>query len=163
MIGWAWLVAAPLAALGPEGFLRFTHGLAYLPTGRGWGYDAAQLAGVAAWVVWPAATAIGVAFPALLEWAGRTRSSSVTVVGRVLAANLAGCVLGALAAGFVLPRVLGMWHGMSLAAAVLMAGGAWCLMRVRAPGRRVSAAVTAAIVVGTWFGDLPRVRSNTLN
>jgi spermidine synthase len=158
VIGWAWLVAALLAAVGPQAFRRLTHGLDYLPAGHGWGHDAARLAGVAASVVLPAATAIGVGFPALLEWAGRTRSSAVTVVGRVLAANLAGCVLGALAAGFALPHVFGMWRGMSLAAAVLMAGGAWCLMRVRAWGGRAAAAITAAALVAAWIADPPRVR-----
>jgi spermidine synthase len=158
VIGWAWLVAALLAAVGPELFRRLTHGLDYLPAGRGWGHDAARLAGVSAWVVLPAATAIGVGFPALLEWAGRTRSSAVTVVGRVLSANLAGCVLGALAAGFALPRAFGMWRGMTLAAAVLMAGGAWCLMRVRAWGGRAAAAVTAAVLAVAWIADPPRVR-----
>jgi len=156
--GWAWLIAAVLAALGPETFGRLTHGLAYLPADRGWGHDAGRLAGVAAWVVLPAATAIGAGFPALLEWAGHARSSAVTIVGRVLAANLAGCVLGALAAGFALPRALGMWRSMSLAAALLMAGGAWCLARARARGGRLAATLAAAIVVFAAISDPPRVR-----
>jgi spermidine synthase len=159
VIGWAWLLAAVLAASGPEAFVRLTHGLAYLPSDQGWGHDAPRLAGIAAVVVLPAVTAIGVAFPALFESAGAVRSTlAATAVGRVLAANLTGCVLGALLAGFALPRAVGMWRGMLLAAAILGAGGAWCLARIRARGRGAAVAVAGAALIAAWVADPPRVQ-----
>jgi spermidine synthase len=159
VIGWAWLLAAALAATGPWLFVRLTHGLGYLPSDQGWVRDATRLAGIAAAVVLPAATAIGVAFPAVLEWAGAVRSTvAVTVVGRVLAANLTGCVLGALFAGFALPQAVGMWRSMLLAAAILGAGAAWCLTRVRAGGRGAAVAVAGAALIAAWIADPPRVQ-----
>jgi spermidine synthase len=159
VIGWAWMLAAILAATGPGLFVRLTHGLGYLPSDQGWAHDAVPLARIAVLVVLPAVTSIGVAFPAVLESAGAVRSTAAApVVGRVLAANLTGCVLGALLAGFALPRAFGMWRSMLLAAAILAAGGAWCLTRIRARGRRAAVAIAGAVVMAAWIADPPRVQ-----
>lgn len=158
VIGWAWLLAALLAAIGPVSFVRLTHGLAYLSSDHGWRHDAPRLAGIGSVVVLPAVTALGMAFPALLESAGALRSAAVAIVGRLLAANVAGCVLGALLGGFVLPRAVGLWRGMLMAAAILAAGGAWCLMRARARGRGVAVALVGVVVAVAWRADPPRVR-----
>jgi spermidine synthase len=158
VIGWAWLLAALLAAIAPRSFLELTHGLAYLSSDQGWTHDAPPLARIAALVVLPAVTALGVAFPAILESAGAAGSAAVTVVGRVLAANVAGCVLGALLAAFVLPRTVGIWRGMLLAAALLALGGSWCLFRIHARRRRVAVAIVGVVLIAAWFADPPRVR-----
>jgi spermidine synthase len=115
-------VGAVLASAGPWVFLSMTDGLAYLPREASATSDALRLGTLTAMVVGPAMVALGVAFPATFGWGARGDDRVAARVGARLGWNVAGCVAGALLAGFVLPGTVGLWRGM-LAIAVLVALG----------------------------------------
>ncbi len=87
-------------------------------------------------------------------------------MGRLLGANIAGCVAGALLAGFVLPQFLGLWLAIVAAGALAMAPG-FHLARAPAtsnPCRRAKVvgsivlALVVAALVSPAAARLPRVR-----
>jgi spermidine synthase len=105
-LGIAWLVAGVLMLVSPRFFHRLTDGFAYLP-----GHSSAgRLLTMAAIVMLPATVALGTALPLLMELAGRQRRGSAgPVMGRLLAANTVGAILGPLLATFLLGPRLGLW------------------------------------------------------
>jgi spermidine synthase len=166
LLGWAWMAAGALVAGGPWLFLRMTGGLAYLPADGGSGEYARRLVLLAMSVVFPAVAAIGVSLPTLMERAGRMPGASAgELLGRLLAWNVAGCVIGALVAGFVLPHTLGLWRSMELSALVLMAAGVLALAFGAGGAKRSRLALGTAVAFAgvlalwpQWTPDRPRVR-----
>jgi len=133
--GWlmpaSWGLAGLGVIIGPWLFVWLTDGLAYLSADRGWPGHARQLLGLTAAVVLVPMTLLGIGLPALLDEAGRgaRHNTASIVLGRVLAVNVAGSVAGALLAGFVLPRWLGMWNAMVLTGVLLTLAAVYLLAR----------------------------------
>lgn len=79
-------------------------------------------------IVLPAAALAGRIFPWLLRDAGGSRA-----VGRLCAANVLGCIAGALVTGFVLIPAVGSEH--ALQGLVLLAASGWLALALRRPFR----------------------------
>lgn len=130
IIAAGWGLAGLGVVIGPWLFVWLTDGLAYLPTNNSWLGSAGRLLGLTALVVLPPMTLLGIGLPALLDEAGRGSRQDVSVlIGRVLAINIAGAVTGALLAGFILPRWLGMWSALVLIGVLLVLAGIYLLGR----------------------------------
>jgi len=71
--------------------------------------------------------AAGLAFPAVLAAASRSRRAPATVLGRLLAANTVGAIAGALAAPYLLLGPLGLWRSFGALAF------AWALAAIFTP------------------------------
>jgi spermidine synthase len=155
MIGGAWIAAGAMILVGPWLFLKVSGGLSYLPTAGGWGAHAMRLAGLASLVVLPPMTLLGIGLPALMQEVGNTAGATPRVLGRILAINVVGSVIGALAAGFLLPVWLGLWNGMLVLGTLLIAAGAWALWRRHAWVLGVAWGVSIFAIAPL---DLPRVR-----
>lgn len=80
---------------------------------------------LAAVVVFPLATLLGIAMPIIMQRAGLAQANSGRVLGQLLGANLLGAVLGSLTAGFLLPELLGLWRGLVLVAMLLVGAGVY--------------------------------------
>lgn len=164
LIGWGWLGGGVLVGASAWCFLRLTDGLAFLPLEDvGWGGYAFRLVGLAAAVILGPVTLVGMALPAIMEQAGQSsRAHASDLLGTLLAVNVIGCVTGALAAGFLLPRWLGLWSAMLLTATTLMVVGAWQLVPEAAAGRRfLRLLLVFALAASAWLVngvDWPRVR-----
>ncbi len=163
----SWTTAGVLIALGPWWFLQLTDGLAYVPTGGAWSAHAGRLLGLAGAVLIVPVTLAGVGLPAIMEAAGRNSSRPTSdLLGRILVANLAGSVAGALIAGFAAPHVMTLWQGIVLVGLTLVLAGVATYVEATLRWRpaRLIAAGLVAFAVG-WFGvsrlDLPRVRVET--
>ncbi len=117
--------AALLVALTPQIFFWLTDGLSYLGSDQGWPSFLKTLAGTAVITLAPPTIVLGVVFPYLWKIAGAGGKVGETV-GRLLALNTLGAIVGALGAGFVLLEWLGLWRsilwlsGLYLAAAALL-------------------------------------------
>jgi spermidine synthase len=129
------IVAGIATILGMWGFVRWTAGLSYFGMESGLLEYIGRIVGLAALTAGPGMVASGALLPAL--WAAfGDRQSASRPVGELTAANLAGGVVGAVAAGFVILPLLGLRSGFLLAAAayLVLAGalgeraGAWRLV-----------------------------------
>lgn len=118
------LVGAGLASIaGLWGFVHWTDGLAYFGMRTGLLEYLGRIVGLAAVTAGPGTLAAGAVLPAL--WAAYgDRSSVARAVGELTAVNLAGAVVGALAAGFVVLPTIGLRAGFLIAAVgyVVLAG-----------------------------------------
>jgi spermidine synthase len=110
--------------------------------------------------VLPASILLGIAFPIGLHvWAGATDDGAPVAsrVGVFYSLNVAGAILGSLAAGFVLLPTLGSRGSLVLVASVMFAGGlALYLMLGPRSSRRLVTAGTLALgfgVVATTIAD----------
>lgn len=164
LIGGAWMLAGLTVAIGPALFLTLSRGLRYLPTSGGWTDHALHLTGLAAALILAPMALLGIGLPAIMEQAGRTAEEGVgRTLGRLLAVNVAGSVVGALAAGFLLPAWLGLWHSMLWLGALLLAAGLWQAIRwPSAAAHRNFGFVLLAGWIASLFAitpiDFPRVR-----
>jgi spermidine synthase len=141
------LGGAALALLAfPAAFFRATDGLTLLASARPWpGYLLASL-GIALATAGPALLAAGLVFPATLGAAGLRGGDAGTAsrIGRLVAANTAGALAGALAAPWLLLPLLGLWAAFA-AIAALYAAGALALAPAPPRGR---AALATLLGVG---------------
>ncbi|MCC6235088.1 MAG: hypothetical protein IT580_20765, partial [Verrucomicrobiales bacterium] len=167
--GLAWLAGGILAASTPWLFLAWTDHLAYLPTIGPSGNQAVRLLALSFGMIFLPMALLGVCLPALAEAAGHeSRQSASVIVGRLFAANIAGCVLGALAAGFVLPRIVGLWTSLVLTAGAAALLGLAVLSGQSPPCRAVPTgsrgrlvwllSVVALAIALASAARLPRVR-----
>ncbi len=170
-VAWSWGVGGLLIVVGPWWFLHLTHQLAYLPADKGWGDYAQRLVTLTCLVIGPAVVVLGLGFPALLAKgsqvsAGATRSGTALALGRLLTANLVGSVVGALLAGFVLPRWLTLWQSLMGVGGLLSLVGLARLLNRKERGLQARAVVIpcvllllSLILLGPL--NLPRVRLAT--
>ena len=164
LLGGAWMLAGLAVATGPALFLKLSNGLSYLPASGGWTEHALQLTGLATTLILAPMALLGLGLPVIMEQAGRAANEAVSrVLGRLLAVNVAGSVVGALAAGFLLPDWLGLWHSMLWLGALLLAAGLW--QWTRRPNHSTNRNIGFIFVAG-WLvslfpitrTDFPRVR-----
>ena len=127
---------AMLVAISPWLFYALTGGLRYVADQSSWvGYQLVvfALAGV---VILPATLLLGTVFPYLLQLAGAHSRSAGHALGRLIAVNTVGGIVGSLLAGFVLLSWIGLWSSLRLAAVVALAG---ILLAARGAAARASA------------------------
>ncbi len=95
----------------------------------------------------PVAVWIGILYPIALDCAGRNgRLGDMSAVGRGIALNTAGNVVGALAGGFVLLPRLGSLRTLQLLAAIVLFLGLLPALRLSGWGRRMALAPAALVV-----------------
>ena len=111
------------------------------------GAPMAAAALIAAVTVAPGAYFMGSAFTLAAQAAFTARGGEAGDVGRLYAANIAGCALGALSAAFVLIPWMGMEYGVVAVAWIAAAMSLWLLRRHGA--RRRAWAVAAAMAALT--------------
>lgn len=151
LLGWSWCAAALLVAVSPRLFAALTGGLTYLAAGE-WSSVLLHLLGLAGLTMLPATLALGLALPLLMELLGRSGQGTL---GRLLAANTMGAILGPLLATFVVAPLLGLWWSFVACAAVLALAG--LLQLGRAQRVPVTALLLAAFLLSLPTG-LPPVR-----
>ncbi len=121
--------------------------------GTAWGeYVLANLAVLGVCVL-PAAVLLGTVFPYVvrLEELRRGTEAAGARLGRLLAVNTAGALLGAVAAGFVLPGLIGLWGSLALVGALYLLVAAACARS--APLLRAAAlALCAGVLIVAWAG-----------
>ena len=126
LVGGAWIAGGVAVMAGPWLFLKLSDDLSYLPgsgdsTGPGF-----HLVIIACAVLLAPMTLLGLALPVILEQAGRlVPANSAGVIGRLLTVNIFGSVVGALVAGFFLPRWFGLWTSVAWLGALVFAAGLW--------------------------------------
>lgn len=163
LVAWGWIGAGALVMVAPNVFIRLSAGLEYVSGGGGLPAHEARVAGLAVAAFFPATVLAGLAFPALLQMAGERGGEAGPAVGRLLFANLVGCIVGPLTA-LALPALwgLGLWRAIAAFGALLWVAGD--LLRAGARGRllhpaRLPALAAMAVLLGVLRpGSLPRAR-----
>ncbi len=164
LIGGAWVISGLTVLTGPWLFLNLSNELSYLSASGGWTGHAFHLLGLAVAILLVPMALLGIGLPAIMEQAGRTSGDdSARALGRLLAANITGSVVGALAAGFILPRWLGLWGSVLWLGGLVLAAGLWQWRRWADPGRQRKFGI---ILAACWLAalwpvsrvELPRVR-----
>lgn len=167
ILGVAWLAGGATTMLAPWAFVTWTQQLAFLPASDGWLGEAWPLLRLSAAVIFVPVLLLGLGFPALMESAGRIeQATAASLIGRLLGINIAGCVVGALLAGFVLPSLLGLWGSLVLTGALAAGAGACFAFPSHGAGPRpigttwMPLSAFALCSVLAWIGAnyLPRVR-----
>jgi spermidine synthase len=151
------LLAASLGAAGlafgafPALFVAGTDGLSYLGTERAWPAYLVRALALAATRAGPALVAASLVFPLALALAARAPGpdGAGPRLGRLVAANTVGALLGALAGPWLLLAALGPWAGL----AAVGAGYAAAALAVPLPSRaarhvRLGALVAGAVALG---------------
>ncbi|MFQ3613510.1 MAG: fused MFS/spermidine synthase [Cyanobacteriota bacterium] len=113
------LVLAGVAAAGsPWVFYHVTDGLAYLGANLGWGAYVVRVAMVAGVVMLLPGVLLGSVLPYLLRVLEALPGQAGEQVGRLIAFDTTGAILGSLLTGFVLLPSLGSWRSLLLLAGV---------------------------------------------
>jgi len=112
------LVAGMATAISPVVFHLVTNGLASVGGDRSWGPYLLHVGGIALVVMGLPATALGAVLPSLLRVLGELDYSPGGALGRLMAANTTGAIIGSLAGGFVVLPLLGVGRGLLVLAAV---------------------------------------------
>jgi spermidine synthase len=147
VLGAVLLFAGYLVAVSPWLFHRMTDGLGYLGGDLGWGAYLVAVAGVAAPVMLLPGMALGAVLPYLLRALQGGDRAPGDAIGRLVAVNTAGAILGSLAAGFVLLPLLGAWRSLLGLAAAYPALVVVVALARTTPRRLGVAAVAAAGVL----------------
>ena len=154
LLAWAWAVGGVLVIVSPRLFHRLTHGFDYLGS-DGDGALLGRLAFLSAVILLPATIALGTALPVLMERAGGEGRVGAQV-GRLLAVNTLGAIVGPLAATFVLAPRLGPWWSLALLGVVVALAATRAGLTPREQG--VVLAAVALAVLWASPGRLPLVR-----
>jgi len=118
------LGAAAVTAVAPWVFHARTDGLALVGGRDGFAAYILEVAGLAVLVMLLPATLLGALLPYLLRVLERRDAAPGETIGRLVAINTVGGIVGALAAGFVLLPLVGAWRAMLLVAAAYALLGA---------------------------------------
>lgn len=153
---------AVVAAATPHLFHFMTDGLAYLGRGRDFGGYVIEVARVAALVMLLPGIVLGAVLPYLLRVMQDDEGAPGETLGRLIAVNTTGAILGALAAGFLLLPLFGSYRALWLMAALYTLLAAAVLLRpAQATGMArlarlgvAGAGCIAALLVGTGRLDL---------
>jgi spermidine synthase len=112
------LAAASVIAATPYLFHHLTGGLGYLGGRADFAGYVAEVGRVAVLTMLIPGTILGAVLPYLLRLMEGGGGAPGAVLGRLIAVNTTGAILGALAGGFVLLPLVGMWKGLWLMGAV---------------------------------------------
>jgi spermidine synthase len=114
----AWCVAGLLVLASPVLFHRLTDGFAYV-SAEGWHSTLGRLLMLALITMLPASVGVGMALPLVMEMASPSGNESAGPrIGRVLAVNTLGAIVGPLLATFLMGPLLGLSWSLVVAAAV---------------------------------------------
>ncbi len=112
------LVAGGLLVLGPTMIMTATDGLQSMYTIERWNEYVRNLFRVGIGGVGFTVVALGVVFPFLMKMAESNVCAPGRMLGRLLAINTFGAIVGSLVCGFVLLPMLGMWATLRLLAII---------------------------------------------
>ncbi len=157
-LGVMWVIGGIATLIAPFLFVGMTE-LKYAPATAFW--IPRELIGVVIVTVVLPIVFLATGFPLILQRAANTSERGTgELAGTILAANIAGCVAGAIAGGFLFPGALGLWRSIILIGVVSVAVGLLLACKSSRIGLRMAA---AAIIVGGAgkFFDLPRTRVET--
>lgn len=113
-------VGGAALALGPSLFMAVTNDMAPQSSLESWGRYMLRLFAMAFGGIGIVVVALGTVFPFIMKAAERLAAQPGQTLGRLLAANTLGAILGALMCGFVLLPWLGMWRTMQWVAALYL-------------------------------------------
>jgi len=147
-------LAGVATATSPWVFHTVTDGLAYVGSELGWNAYLASVTTIAMVVMFPAATVFGTVLPFLLRTLESRDEQPGQTVGRLVAVNTTGAVLGSLAAGFVLLPALGTTR--SLLAAAGLYPLALVVVGLPAPTTRRALAFAGAALAAAMLAVVPR-------
>jgi len=157
-LGRVWAAAGLLTIASPMIFLKLTGTLIYAANATGGLPFSSHLLTPAIVVVFLPVLLLAVALPLILQKiANSSPRSTGDLTGTVLAWNVGGSVLGALAAGFLFPYAFGLW-GTIIAAGTIILLAAFLLLARSARQRIIF--ICASLFIG-WLAasrDLPRTR-----
>jgi len=114
------VVGGGLLVLGPSMIMNVTDGLRPVDSIEPWGDYVRGLFGTGFRGVGFVVVAMGTVFPFLMKLSERGDAAPGWKLGRLLAINTAGAILGALLCGFVLLPTLGMWGTLRALAVVYL-------------------------------------------
>ncbi len=163
VLGFSWIAAGIAVLASPRLFLSLTDGMRYVSSGTSWAAHEARIACLALAIMLPATILAGIVMPVLMDLAGAAAEGEAgRALGRLMAANLVGSMLGPVVVGFlVVPRV-GLWWSLTLVGgAMAVAGEAALASRSRGRSdvaRLVALGALGVLVVLLSPGALPRVR-----
>ena len=157
------LALAGLAVgLSPWTFDALTGGLGYIGGGdEGFARYIALVFAQAALVILPAGTLFGAVLPYLLRVLQDAMAQPGAVIGRLVAMNTVGAIIGAVAAGFVFIAWLGLWHALVGIALLYLVLAAATLLAARPPACQLAAApavLALGLVALTLTGVPDRIR-----
>jgi spermidine synthase len=144
VLGGLLLTSAAVTASIPWLFHRVTDGLAYVGADRDWGGYVAAVAGTATLAMVLPAVVLGALLPYLLRLLQPAGRAAGETIGRLVAANTLGAILGSLTAGFVLLPTVGAWRSLLWLAATYV-GLLLMLVLRRLDLARVGIAVAAGV------------------
>ena len=152
----AWCVAGLLVVASPVLFHRLTDGFAYV-SAEGWYSTLGRLVMLALVTMLPASVGVGMALPLVMEMASPSgRESAGPLIGRVLAVNTLGAIVGPLLATFLMGPLLGLWWSLvGVGSFLVVAAAGTGLTRVETA---VGGSALVAILLVLEPGALPPVR-----
>lgn len=144
------VTAGAATAASPFAFHLITDGLTYIGGDLPWGPYLFRVSAVAVIAMGIPATALGAVLPYLLKILSTINQPPGRIVGRLVAVNTTGAILGSLAGGFVILPALGAWRGLIVLAAVYPV---LAIMTYVSTHQRATPRVGSAhnIVVGSGF------------
>ncbi len=126
---------AAVAAITPHLFHHMTDGLAYLGRGRDFAGYVLEVARTTALVMFLPGIVLGAVLPYLLRVMQDRDGAPGETLGRLIAVNTSGAILGALAAGFVLLPLFGSYRALWLMAALYTLLAAGLALQLKGDGR----------------------------
>ncbi|TVQ53075.1 MAG: hypothetical protein EA355_13965 [Rhodobacteraceae bacterium] len=149
------LASAAAVAVTPHLFHHLTDGLSYLGGRRDFGGYVLEVARVAALGMLIPGAVLGSVLPFLLRLMQDAGAGPGETLGRLVAVNTAGAILGALLGGFVILPTLGAWRGLwALAALYLL-----LIPLLRLPVPRAATALPAAAAAAALAAFPPTLES----
>jgi spermidine synthase len=120
----AWCAAGLLVVASPLLFHRLTDGFAYV-SAEGWYSTLGRLLVLALVTMLPASVGVGMALPLVMEMARPSeREPAGPLIGRVLAVNTLGAIVGPLLATFLMGPLLGLWWSLVVLGTFLVVAAA---------------------------------------
>ncbi len=113
--------AALILPVSTFAFVWLSNGLDYFGGQTGWWAYQLQVFGLLLIVMLPPLLLLGCVLPLLIKLAERNAASTGTLVGKLMALNTLGAIIGSFSAGFILLELLGLWHSLLLVCLLL-----WC-------------------------------------
>ncbi len=158
------LLSALVVAMSPWLFHKTTGGLGYVGAGKDWAAYIRSVGLVAFMVMLVPGAIMGAVLPYLLRLLQDDHRSAGDAIGRLIAINTAGAILGSLCGGFLLLPLLGATRGLfMLASLYLLTATLLLLARIQARSRVMALPVLACAALLAWSpaDRLPVVALNT--